>query len=52
MEEKCKVLTVAQRKQLAVMMNDIVFLLPEDVSVVSDEEGMFWSVLFNGMQIH
>lgn len=39
-EEKCKTLTVEQRKQLAVMMNDIVFLLPEDVSVVFDEEGM------------
>lgn len=50
-EEKCKALTVDQRKQLAVMMNDIVFLLPEDVSVVFDEEGMFWPVLSKGMQI-
>ncbi|XP_075902995.1 m-AAA protease-interacting protein 1, mitochondrial [Nelusetta ayraudi] len=38
-EEKCKTLTGDQRKQLAVMMDDIVFLLPEDVSVVFDEEG-------------
>lgn len=38
-EKKCKTLTAEQRKQLAVMMNDIVFLLPEDVSVVFDEEG-------------
>lgn len=44
-EKKCKTLTAEQRKQLAVMMNDIVFLLPEDVSVVFDEEGLFWSVL-------
>lgn len=40
-EEKCKTLTGDQRKQLAVMMDDIVFLLPEDVSVVFDEEGRF-----------
>lgn len=38
-EEKCKDLTEDQRKQLAVMMDDIVFLLPEDVSVVFDEHG-------------
>lgn len=43
-EEKCKTLTGDQRKQLAVMMDDIVFLLPEDVSVVFDEEGRFWPV--------
>lgn len=40
-EEQCKALTAEQRKQLAVMQNDIVFLLPEDVSVVFDEEGVF-----------
>lgn len=40
-EEKCKDLTQDQRKQLAVMMDDIVFLLPEDVSVVFDEHGEF-----------
>lgn len=44
-EEKCKTLTGDQRKQLAVTMDDIVFLLPEDVSVVFDEEGRFWPVL-------
>lgn len=44
-EEKCKTLTGDQRKQLAVMMDDIVFLLPEDVSVVFDEDGRFWPVL-------
>lgn len=38
-EEKCTALTDDQRKPLAVTMNDIVFLLPEDVSVVFDEEG-------------
>lgn len=40
-EEKCKGLTEDQRKQLAVMMDDIVFLLPEDVSVVFNEHGEF-----------
>lgn len=50
-EEKCKALTVDQRKQLAVTTNDIVFLLPEDVSVVVDEEGTFLPVLSNGLQI-
>lgn len=44
-EVKCKTLTGDQRKQLAVTMDDIVFLLPEDVSVVFDEEGRFWPVL-------
>ncbi|XP_015227354.1 PREDICTED: uncharacterized protein C2orf47 homolog, mitochondrial-like [Cyprinodon variegatus] len=38
-EEKCKPLTKAQRKQLAVNMEDIIFLLPEDISVVFDEHG-------------
>lgn len=40
-EEKCKDLTEDQRKQLAVVMDDIVFLLPEDVSVVFNEHGEF-----------
>uniref|UniRef100_A0A3B5R7E1 Si:dkey-82o10.4 n=2 Tax=Xiphophorus maculatus TaxID=8083 RepID=A0A3B5R7E1_XIPMA len=38
-EEKCKPLTKAQRKQLAVKMEDIIFVLPEDLSVVFDEHG-------------
>lgn len=38
-EEKCKVLTITQRQQLAVQMDDIVFVLPEDVSVVFDKYG-------------
>lgn len=40
-EEKCKPLTKAQRKQLAVKMEDIIFVLPEDLSVVFDEHGEF-----------
>lgn len=40
-EEKCEALTEDQRKQLAVTMDDIVFLLPEDVSVVFNEHGEF-----------
>ncbi|KAM4568792.1 m-AAA protease-interacting protein 1, mitochondrial [Fundulus diaphanus] len=38
-EEKCKSLTKAQRRQLAVNMEDIIFVLPEDISVVFDEHG-------------
>ncbi|XP_074538950.1 m-AAA protease-interacting protein 1, mitochondrial [Halichoeres trimaculatus] len=38
-EEKCSSLTAARRKQLAVAMNDIIFALPEDVSVVFDTHG-------------
>lgn len=38
-EEKCSSLTEAQRKQLAVTLNDIIFSLPEDVSVVFDTHG-------------
>jgi len=37
--EKCSSLTDAQRKQLAVSMDDIIFLLPEDVSVFFDQYG-------------
>lgn len=38
-EERCSSLTKAQRKKLAVEMDDIVFVLPEDVSVVFDTHG-------------
>lgn len=38
-EEKCKALSDAQRRQMAVRMDDIVFLLPEDVTVVFDKHG-------------
>ncbi|XP_070691761.1 m-AAA protease-interacting protein 1, mitochondrial [Pempheris klunzingeri] len=38
-EEKCRALTAAQRRQLAVKMDDILFVLPEEVSVVFDEYG-------------
>lgn len=38
-EERCKSLSDAQRRQLAVTMDDIVFVLPEDVSVVFDQYG-------------
>lgn len=40
-EEKCRSLTDAQRQQLAVKMDDIVFVLPEDVSVVFDQYGEY-----------
>nr|XP_046254822.1 m-AAA protease-interacting protein 1, mitochondrial [Scatophagus argus] len=36
-EKKCRSLSDAQRQQLAVTMDDIVFVLPEDVSVVFDQ---------------
>uniref|UniRef100_UPI003AB00345 m-AAA protease-interacting protein 1, mitochondrial isoform X3 n=1 Tax=Centroberyx gerrardi TaxID=166262 RepID=UPI003AB00345 len=36
-EKKCKSLSDVQRQQLAASMDDIVFLLPEDVSVVFDQ---------------
>ncbi|XP_029927803.1 m-AAA protease-interacting protein 1, mitochondrial [Myripristis murdjan] len=38
-EKKCKSLTDAQRQQLAISMDDIIFLLPEDVSVFFDQNG-------------
>uniref|UniRef100_UPI003AABE83B m-AAA protease-interacting protein 1, mitochondrial isoform X2 n=1 Tax=Centroberyx gerrardi TaxID=166262 RepID=UPI003AABE83B len=38
-EKKCKSLSDVQRQQLAASMDDIVFLLPEDVSVVFDQYG-------------
>ncbi|KAM8733910.1 m-AAA protease-interacting protein 1, mitochondrial [Acanthopagrus schlegelii] len=38
-ETRCRSLTDAQRRQLAVTMEDIVFMLPEDVSVVFDQYG-------------
>ncbi|XP_059195407.1 m-AAA protease-interacting protein 1, mitochondrial [Centropristis striata] len=38
-QTRCKSLTKAQRQELAVKMEDIIFLLPEDVSVVVDEYG-------------
>ncbi|XP_070768583.1 m-AAA protease-interacting protein 1, mitochondrial [Enoplosus armatus] len=38
-EKRCRSLTDAQRRQLAVTLDDIVFMLPEDVSVVFDQYG-------------
>lgn len=38
-EKKCRSLTDDQRQQLAVAMDDIVFMLPEDVSAVFDQYG-------------
>ncbi|XP_028326894.1 m-AAA protease-interacting protein 1, mitochondrial [Gouania willdenowi] len=38
-EQKCKSLSAAQRRQLSVQIDDIIFLLPEDVSVVFDQYG-------------
>ncbi|XP_010772360.1 uncharacterized protein C2orf47 homolog, mitochondrial [Notothenia coriiceps] len=35
----CKSLTDAQRQKLAIAMDDIIFMIPEDVSVVFDEDG-------------
>ncbi|XP_061573459.1 m-AAA protease-interacting protein 1, mitochondrial [Cololabis saira] len=39
LEDKCKCLPSAQRTELAVGMDDIIFSLPEDVSVVFDQHG-------------
>lgn len=47
-ETKCRSLTDAQRQQLAVTMEDIVFMLPEDVSVVFDQYGELQHVLHRG----
>ncbi|XP_054477769.1 m-AAA protease-interacting protein 1, mitochondrial [Anoplopoma fimbria] len=38
-QTRCRSLSEAQRQQLAVTMDDIIFMLPEDVSVVFDEQG-------------
>ncbi|XP_056236449.1 m-AAA protease-interacting protein 1, mitochondrial [Seriola aureovittata] len=38
-EKRCRSLTSAQRQQLAITMDDIIFVLPEDVSVVFDQYG-------------
>uniref|UniRef100_A0A3Q0QXY0 Si:dkey-82o10.4 n=1 Tax=Amphilophus citrinellus TaxID=61819 RepID=A0A3Q0QXY0_AMPCI len=38
-EKTCSSLTDAQRKRLAVQTDDIVFVLPEDISVVFDQHG-------------
>ncbi|XP_039974640.1 m-AAA protease-interacting protein 1, mitochondrial [Xiphias gladius] len=38
-EKRCRSLTNSQRQQLAVTMDDIIFVLPEDVSVVFDQYG-------------
>ncbi|CAB1438976.1 unnamed protein product [Pleuronectes platessa] len=38
-EKSCRSLTEAQRQQLAVNEEDIIFLIPEDVSVVFDKYG-------------
>ncbi|XP_053183402.1 m-AAA protease-interacting protein 1, mitochondrial [Scomber japonicus] len=38
-EKKCRPFTKDQQQQLAVSMDDIIFLLPEDVSVVFDQYG-------------
>lgn len=43
-EKRCRSLTDAQRQQLAVKMDDIIFMLPEDVSVVFDQHGEFWVI--------
>ena len=40
-EQSCRSLTEAQRQQLAVNVEDIIFLIPEDVSVVYDQYGEF-----------
>lgn len=38
-EKRCRSLTTAQRQQLAITMDDIIFVFPEDVSVVFDQYG-------------
>lgn len=38
-EKKCRALSDAQRQQLAVSVDDIIFMLPEDISVVFDKYG-------------
>ena len=45
-EKKCKTLSEAQRQQLAISVDDILFLLPEDVCVVFDRRGM---VIYNSV---
>lgn len=43
-QTRCGSLTEAQRQQLAVTMEDIIFMLPEDVSVVFDKFGEFRAI--------
>ncbi|AWP15661.1 Hypothetical protein SMAX5B_018111 [Scophthalmus maximus] len=38
-QKRCRPLTKAQRRQLALTMDDIIFVFPEDVSVVFDQYG-------------
>lgn len=38
-EKRCSSLSDAQRKQLSVDEDDIIFMLPEDISVVFDQSG-------------
>lgn len=38
-EKKCRPLTKDQRQQLAVSVDDIIFVLPEDISLVFDQYG-------------
>ena len=45
-QKRCRSLTKAQRQQLAVTMDDIIFVLPEDVSVVFDQYGEFFGLFF------
>ena len=44
MKTRCKSLTDAQRQKLAIAMDDIIFMIPEDVSVVLDEDGEFGAI--------
>uniref|UniRef100_A0A8C2GZR5 Uncharacterized protein n=1 Tax=Cyprinus carpio TaxID=7962 RepID=A0A8C2GZR5_CYPCA len=37
--KKCKTLSEAQKRHLAISLSDIIFLLPEDVSVFFDQSG-------------
>lgn len=39
LRKKCKTLSEAQKRHLAISLSDIIFLLPEDVSVFFDQSG-------------
>ena len=40
-KKKCASLSEEQRQALAVSLEDIIFLLPEEVSVLQDDNGTF-----------
>ena len=47
MKKKCASLSDKQLKALAVSLEDIIFLLPEEVSLLQDDNGAFKVLIIN-----